>query len=109
MGAVDLGDGADTFVFGAGGILTGALRLGAGDDLVVTENGGGWMRIADFAAGAANGDTIDVSPFFADFAALTSASSQQGNDVIIALDSDDRLILEDVQLSALNAGDFWFV
>jgi hypothetical protein len=67
------------------------------------------MRIADFAAGAASGDVIDVSAFFSDFAELTSASSQQGDSVIIALDGNDRLILENIQLSTLNTGDFWFV
>jgi hypothetical protein len=109
VGAVDLGGGADTFTFGMGGVLAGALTLGAGDDLVITENSGGKMRIADFAAGAASGDVIDVSAFFDDFNDLLTSSAQQGNDVVIALDNNDRLILENLQLGALNAGDFWFV
>jgi len=109
IGGVNLGGGSDTFVFGARGVLAGKLTLGAGDDLVVIENGAGKTRVADFVAGAASGDAIDVSPFFSDFGALTSASSQQGNNVVIVFDSNDRLILDNVQLSALNAGDFWFV
>ena len=55
------------------------------------------------------GDAIDLSAFFSDFGALTAASSQHGNDVSIALDSNDSLMLLNVQLSALGAGDFWFV
>jgi hypothetical protein len=58
VGGVNLGDGADTFVFGAGGVLSGNLALGSGDDLVIIENGAGNTRIADFAAGAASGDGL---------------------------------------------------
>ena len=107
-GDVMLGDGADTFVFGKGGTLAGALLLGGGDDLVVIENGAGTTRVADFAAGAASGDRIDVSAFFASFDQLKAHSSQSGGDVAIVLDSDDSLRLAGVQLSALNAGDFLF-
>src|SRR5262249_9794012 len=60
VGDVQLGDGADTFVFGKGGTLAGGLFLGGGDDLVLVERGSGASVIADFAAGAASGDTIDV-------------------------------------------------
>ena len=52
---------------------------------------------------------IDVSDFFSNFGALQANSKQQGNDVVIALDHNDKLILENVQLSALNVGDFLFV
>jgi hypothetical protein len=37
------------------------------------------------------------------------ALSQHGNDVVIVLDNNDDLTLMNAQLSALNAGDFWFV
>jgi hypothetical protein len=109
VGDVDLGGGADTFIFGAGGVLSGDLTLGGGDDLVVIENGAGRTRVADFAAGAASGDVVDVSQFFTDFDDLLDASSQKGNNVLVALDNNDSLVLENVQLSSLNAGDFWFV
>src|SRR5215813_8785379 len=64
VGDVQLGDGADTFVFGKGGTLDGNLFLGGGDDLVRVERGSGTSFIADFVAGSASGDTIDVSAFF---------------------------------------------
>jgi hypothetical protein len=109
VGDVVLGDGADTFVFGKGGTLAGDLFLGGGDDVVVVENGSGWTDIADFAAGATGGDVVDVSAFFSSFGELSTHSRQHGDDVVIALDHDDRLVLENVQLSALNAGDFLLV
>jgi hypothetical protein len=103
------GAGADTFVFGKGGTLAGDLFLGAGDDLVVIENGSGTSHIADFAAGASGGDLVDVSAFFSSFVALQAHSQQQGNDTVITLDHNDKLVLENVQLGALNANDFLLV
>src|SRR5262245_65848650 len=67
VGDVDLGDGADTFVFGQGGTVSGDLFLGGGDDVVRIENGSGTSHIADLAAGNSNGDAIDGSPFFSKF------------------------------------------
>ena len=109
VGDVDLGDGADTFVFGQGGTVSGDLFLGDGDDVVRIENGSGTSHIADFAAGDSNDDAIDVSAFFSKFKDLQAHSKQQGADVIIALDHNDKLVLENVQLSSLNSGDFLFV
>ena len=106
VGDVVLGDGADTFVFGKGGTLAGNLFLGGGDDLVRIEKGSGTAYIADFVAGAASNDVIDVANFFSSFADLTAHSHQSGNDVVINLDHHDQLILAGVHLNALNAGDF---
>src|SRR5262245_46937377 len=108
VGDVDLGDGADTFVFGHGGTVSGDLFLSSGDDLVLIENGSGTSHIADFAAGALSDDVIDVSAFFSSFGDLQAHSKQQGGDVTIALDHNDKLVLENVQLSSLNFGDFLF-
>src|SRR5262249_13766025 len=108
VGDVILGDGADTFVFGSGGILDGNLFLGGGKDLVVIENGAGTAKIADFAAGSSNKDVIDVSAFFSSFGDLKAHSQQTSEGVIIALDADDVLVLGSVQLSSLNSGDFIF-
>jgi hypothetical protein len=110
VGNVELSGGDDMFVFGKNGVLTGDLFLGEGADLVVVENGSGTMEIADFVAGDASGDAIDVSAFFSDFGELQDAMQQDGSgDAVIALDSNDTLVLADVQLNALNAGDFIFV
>jgi hypothetical protein len=84
----------------------GNVFLGGGDDFARIENGSGISHIADFAAGAASGDVIDVSAFFSTFHDVQTHSRQHGNDVIIDLDHDDQLVLANVHLNALNAGDF---
>jgi hypothetical protein len=110
VGNVDLGDGADTFVFGKGGTLTGNLFLGGGNDLVRIEDGSGTSRIEDFVAGAANpDDVVDVSAFFSSFDDLEAHGQQSGNNVVITFDHNDQLVLVGVQLGALHAGDFFFV
>jgi hypothetical protein len=106
VGDVMLGDGADTFVFGKGGSVAGDVFLGGGNDLVRIENGSGSSHIADFAAGAASGDVIDVSAFFSSFHEVQTHSRQLGHDVVITLDRNDQLVLANVHLNALNAGDF---
>jgi hypothetical protein len=85
VGNVALGDGADTFIFAKGGSLSGDLYLGGGDDLVRIEKGAGSAHIADFAAGPAAGDVIDVSAFFASLGDLKAHSSQHSNDVVVDL------------------------
>ncbi|HET7714069.1 MAG TPA: hypothetical protein VFK86_00425 [Bauldia sp.] len=107
VGDVDLGAGADTFVFGKGGTVASTVLLGEGDDLVCIRNGAGEAEVADFAAGP-GGDVADVSAFFASFAELMSEAEQDGGDVAIDLDHNDRLVLRDVQLGDLSAGDFLF-
>jgi hypothetical protein len=106
VGDVMLGDGADSFVFGKGGTVAGDVFLGGGSDLVRIENGSGTSHIADFAAGAAGGDVIDVSAFFSSFHEVQTHSRQLGHDVVITLDHNDQLVLANVHLNALNAGDF---
>lgn len=108
VGDVVLGDGADTFVSGKGGSIAGDLFLGGGDDIVFIENGSGTTRIADFGAGDASGDVVDVSAFFSNFADLRSHSSQHGNDTVISLDRNDCLVLQNTEVTALSGGDFAF-
>lgn len=106
VGDIVLGDGGDTFACGKGGSLAGELFLGGGDDIVLIADGSGTLRIADFEAGAAGGDVVDLSAFFSDFGDLMSHAHQKGGDTVIALDRNDRLVLENTQLSALDTGDF---
>jgi hypothetical protein len=106
VGDVDLGDGADTFTCGKGGSLAGDLFLGGGDDIVLVADGSGILRIADFEAGAAGGDVVDVSAFFSDFDDVMSHAFQKGGDTVIALDRNDRLVLENTLLGTLDVGDF---
>jgi hypothetical protein len=105
VGDVILGDGIDTFVCATGSNLAGDLFLGGDIDFVRVENGTGTTRIADFAAG----DIINVSAFFSDFDDLVAHAIQRGSDVVIALDSNDTLILANLQISQLSAGDFHFL
>jgi hypothetical protein len=108
-GDVILGGGADTFVFGSGGRLTGMLFLGGGNDQVTIQKDSGSMTIADFAAGPAAKDIIDISAFYSNFTNLKAHSYQLGNDVVVGLGNKDQLVLAQVKLSALDAGDFSFV
>lgn len=107
-GDVDLGDGDDAYSGGKGSSLTGDLILGGGDDLVIVADGVGTLRIADFEAAAAGGDVVDVSDFFSDFDDVLAHASQKGGDTVIALDGNDRVVLEGTLLGALDAGDFQF-
>ncbi|MBH5401556.1 hypothetical protein HZZ13_27770 [Bradyrhizobium sp. CNPSo 4010] len=105
VGDVVLGDGADTFVLGSHGHLAGKLYLGGGNDLVRIERDAGSMRVADFAAGTTSGDAVDLSAYFSSFDQVMAHSRQAGSDVVVEL-GHDRLVLEHVQLAALNGGDF---
>ena len=109
VGDVVLGAGADTFIFAKGGSFAGDLYLGGGDDFVRLEKGAGTAHIADFAAGVAGGDVIDMSAYFSSFGNLMAHSSRHGNDVVIDLGHNDQLVLGHLKLSTLNAGDFLFV
>ena len=108
VGDVVLGDGNDTFVFGKNGSVLGNLFLGGGDDLVYIEKNSGSMSIADFAAGSAGGDVIDISAFYSNFGDLIAHAHQVDNNTVIDLGHNDHLVLADVKLSALDAGDFQF-
>jgi hypothetical protein len=105
VGNVDLGGGADTFVFGKSGTVAGDVYLGAGNDHVVMENGSGISHIADISAG----DTVDVSAFFSNFNQLVSHTTQHGSDVFINLDNNDTLVLEHTQLANLHLHDLFVV
>ena len=93
-----------TAPFGKGEVLSGDLFLGAGNDRVLIENGCGKAHVTDFA----HGDQIDVSAFFANFDDLKAHSTEQGSDVVIALDHDDQLVLAHWQINGLQSGDFLF-
>lgn len=108
-GNANLGGGDDIFVAGKGGSLSGTLTLGDGNDLIVFEKDGGSLTVADFVAGAGTDDVIDVSAFgFHSFAELMTHASQSGSDLILNLGGKDQIILENVNLGALNADDFSF-
>jgi len=104
VGDIVLGAGADTFVFGKGGELSGHLFLGEGNDLVNIENGSGTSRIDDFTT---TFDVINVSAFYSNFDDLAAHSEQNGSDTIINLDNNDQLVL--IGVAVLHPVDFSFV
>ncbi len=106
-GDVTLGS-ADSFDASQGGVA-GTIGASSGD---LFEFGGhfGAETIDNFTAGA--GPTHDTLEFatsdFGSYAALTSAMSQAGSDVMIRLDATDSIALNHVSLSSLVSADFKF-
>jgi hypothetical protein len=109
VGAVSLGSGNDSYVAGKGGSLSGELILGAGDDLITFEKGGGKLVVADFAAGTATDDVIDLSALgIHSFAELMAHATQSGTDVLLKFGAKDQIVLEHVNVGDLSADDFGF-
>ncbi|MCH8862539.1 MAG: FG-GAP repeat protein [Proteobacteria bacterium] len=98
--------GDDTITGGGGDDrLTGAL----GNDTFIFANGSGNDTIVDFTPGAGPGDVLDISAFgFVNLAEIQAASTQVGDDVVIALDGNDSVTLLNVLLADLHADDFIF-
>ncbi|MEO1601020.1 MAG: spondin domain-containing protein [Pseudomonadota bacterium] len=93
----------DTLNGGAGDDL---LEGGGGIDTFVFDDGTGNDTVLDFVAGT-GGELLDVSAFgFQSGAAALAAASQDGADVVVALDADDSVTLENVDLGDLVAGNF---
>jgi len=111
------GRGADE-ILGANGkdVLRGdqgadVLSGGAGADTFEFSTGDGIDRITDFKAAGAASDQIDLSGLatikgWADL--KNNHLKQVGDDVRINGLNNDRILLEDVQLSDLDQGDFLF-
>jgi hypothetical protein len=106
---------AGSTALAAGDTLTGGahddvLTGGPGNDLFVFNDGSGADTVQDFQSGPLSDDVLDVSAFgFGDLAGLLAATSQQGSNAVIALDSDDQVTLIGVHKSGLHADDFQFV
>lgn len=102
--------GQDILIGGAGndklngGSGNDSLRGGKGADTFVFEQGGDIDRVRDFTDGS---DMIDLQDFnFATAADVLANASQKGNKVVIELNDNDTIILNNVSLSDLDAGDF---
>lgn len=109
VGDVSLGAGSDSFVAGKNSSLDGVLRMGAGDDLIVFEKGGGKLVVADFTAGAGSDDVIDLRGLgYQSFADVMSHASQSGADVVLKFGAKDQIILQNVTLASLAPDDFSF-
>ncbi|SFL03961.1 hypothetical protein SAMN04488518_1151, partial [Pseudovibrio ascidiaceicola] len=82
--------GSDTFIFAG---------LNIGTDV-----------ITDFVAGAGSEDIIRFdSDVLTDFGAVLAAASDNGSNVIIALDDDNSVTLSNISKSDLHSDDFQFV
>jgi Ca2+-binding RTX toxin-like protein len=99
---------ADVLIGRPGDTLTG----GAGSDLFVFGAKAGAETITDFApsTGTTTGDLLQIDHTLAtSFANLMTHAAQVGANVSISFPSGESLVLQNVQLSSLHAGDFLFV
>ncbi|MBU1377802.1 MAG: endonuclease/exonuclease/phosphatase family protein [Alphaproteobacteria bacterium] len=95
--------GADTL---NGGLGNDTLTGSAGADRFIFSGAFGTDVITDFQSN----DVIQLDAAqFANFAAVQSAATQSGLDVLITLNAANTITLSGVTLASLNAGDFLFV
>jgi Ca2+-binding RTX toxin-like protein len=101
------GKGGNDWLFGGRG--NDLLMGGGGSDRFYFNAGDGIDTIADFVAGDASGDLIDLHGYgIGTFESLVSHMAQVGTDTVITLDPENQIILTNVMLAHLNAGDFHF-
>jgi hypothetical protein len=99
---------SDLLIGRPGDTLTG----GAGYDLFGFGAKAGQETITDFTptSGATAGDLLQIDPALAtSFANLLTHATQVGANVSISFPTGESLLLQNVQLSSLHAGDFLFV
>ncbi len=105
------GDAGDNVLNGGAGddILNGGhgidtLTGGAGKDTFVVQAGNEHAIITDFVPGQ---DVVELhgGPF-TDASALLAAAVQSGADVVITVDATTTIVLQNVNLGKLHAGDF---
>ncbi|HEY4942199.1 MAG TPA: calcium-binding protein, partial [Rhizomicrobium sp.] len=90
-----------------GGTGNDMLVGGAGDDRFVFRTGDGLDTITDFTPGNASGDLIDLHGYgVLTFTALQAFMTQSGADTVIAFDDQNHIVLHNVTMAQLNAGDF---
>ena len=83
------------------------LSGGTGDDTFAFRFGDGIDTISDFSPGDGSGDVITLHGYdVATFAQLQGLMTQDGADTVIAFDDQNHLVLQNVQMAQLNAGDF---
>jgi Ca2+-binding RTX toxin-like protein len=98
-------DAANVITGGLGNdILTG----GGGADTFVFNAGDGSDIITDFSPGSGAGhDVIQLNGFaFTSFSDIQAAMTQVGNDVYLALTSQDTLVFRNTTISSLTSDDF---
>ena len=91
----------------AGGAGNDTLSGGGGDDTFVFRAGLGQDTVTDFTVGH---DVLEFRDgIFADAAAALAAASTSGSDTIISIDATTSVLLQNVALANLHAGDFHIV
>ncbi len=99
------GAGGNDYLNGGAGNDT--LTGGSGDDRFVFRTGDGLDTVTDFAPGNGSGDVIDLHGYgVTTFTALQALMTQTGADTLIAFDDQNHILLHNVALAQLNAGDF---
>ncbi|WP_194469605.1 Ig-like domain-containing protein [Bradyrhizobium sp. CCBAU 51753] len=84
-------------------VLTG----GGGADTFVVNAGDGSDIITDFTPGGAGHDVVPLNGFaFTSFSDIQSAMTQVGNDVYLALTSQDTLVFRNTTISSFVSDDF---
>jgi Ca2+-binding RTX toxin-like protein len=105
--------GDDTLIGGTGddylngGTGNDILVGGSGDDRFVFKTGDGLDTVRDFTPGDGSGDVLDLHGYgVTNFAALAPFMTQVGADTLIAFDDQNHILLHNVTMTQLNAGDF---
>ncbi|WP_156944260.1 Ig-like domain-containing protein [Bradyrhizobium sp. Ec3.3] len=91
-----------------GGFGNDVLTGGGGADTFVINSGDGSDVITDFTPGSATGhDVVQLNGFaFTSFNDIKVAMTQVGNDVYLALTSQDTLVFRNTTISAFTSDDF---
>src|SRR6266404_4944552 len=91
-----------------GGLGNDILTGGGGADTFVINSGDGSDITTDFSPGSGAGhDIVQLNGFaFASFGDIQAAMSQVGNDVYLALTSQDTLVFRNTTVSAFTSDDF---
>jgi Ca2+-binding RTX toxin-like protein len=91
-----------------GGVGNDILTGGGGADTFVINSGDGSDIITDFTPGSAAGhDVVQLNGFaFTSFNDIKAAMTQVGNDVYLALTSQDTLVFRNATISAFTSDNF---
>jgi VCBS repeat-containing protein len=103
---VRAGSAGDILIGGGGDSLYG----GAGADTFAFHAGFGQETLYSFTATGTSHDTLQFdSSLFADWSHLLGATTQQGSDLLITLDANDKLLLKNVTMASFTSSDAKFV
>jgi hypothetical protein len=103
---VQAGSAGDAIIGGAGDILYG----GTGADTFAFYANFGQETLYGFDTSGPQADILQFNQnVFSDWAHLLGATSQQGSDLLISLDSSNSLLLKDVSLASFSSANARFI